>query len=58
MFLYSKEEEEQTSAVFLSPNEWHTEQWNKEFTSLKKQIESLTKYIMPKLNVDGEIRRC
>ena len=37
------EEEEQTSVVFLSLNEWHTKQWNKEFTSLKQQIESLMK---------------
>ena len=47
---------EQISAVFLSPNEGHTKQYNKEFTSLEKQIESFIKYITPKSNVHGEIK--
>ena len=51
------EEGEETSAGFLSPNERHTKQWNKKFTSLEQQIESLIKYITPKSNVHGEIKR-
>ena len=54
---YCTSEGKQTSAVFLSPNKWHTKQWNKEFTSLDKQIQSLIKYKTPKSNVYGKIKR-
>ena len=50
-------EGEQTSPAFVLPNDWHTKQWNKKFTSLEQQIESLIKYITPKMNVRGEIKR-
>ena len=49
------EKEGQTSPAFMSPNDWHTKQWNKEFTSLEQQIESMI--ITPKMNVHGEIKR-
>ena len=50
-------EGEQTSPAFVLPNDWHTKQSNKKFTSLEQQIESLIKYITPKMNVRGEIKR-
>ena len=39
------------STVFTAPNEEHAKKWNKEFSSLEKQIDALFVYIAPKSNI-------
>ena len=43
--------------MFKAPNEDHAKKWNKEFSSLEKQIDALIAYMASKSNIHKEIKK-
>ena len=46
-----------TSTVFKTPNEDQAKKWNKEFSSLEKQIDTLIAFMTPKGNIHKEVKK-